>query len=70
MTKVEKQITWQQHGIGFGVFIYILNAFVIPFFSDQEISFQSVLILIPLCALVGFGFGRFKKWQMEKKSNN
>lgn len=63
-----KNVTWKQHGIGFGVFIYILNTFVIPYFSDQEITFQSILFMIPICALAGYAFGRFKKWQAEKNN--
>ncbi len=68
MTKYNAdQITWKHHAIGFGVFIYVLNTFVIPFFSDQVITIESILFMIPICIVVGYGFGRFKKWQKERK---
>ncbi|MFT6166428.1 MAG: hypothetical protein ACJAV5_000078 [Vicingaceae bacterium] len=61
-------VTWKQHGIGFGVFIYVLNTFVIPYFSDLEITVQSILFMIPICVAAGYAFGRFKKWQAERNS--
>lgn len=60
------QVSWKQHGIWFGVFIYIINTFVIPYFSDRAITLQSILFMIPICIAVGYGFGRYKKWQAEK----
>ena len=61
------QVTWKQHGIGFGVFIYVLNTFIIPYFSDQAITMESILYMIPICIAAGYAFGRFKKWQAERK---
>lgn len=61
------QFTWKQHGIGFGVFIYVLNVFVIPYFSDKAISLSSILFMIPICAVAGYGFGRYMKWKLEKE---
>lgn len=63
-----KNINWKQHGIGFGIFIYILNTFVIPYFSDQEITTKSILYMIPICIGAGYAFGRFKKWQAERNN--
>lgn len=71
MSKYEaSQVTWKQHGVGFGIFIYVINTFVIPYFSDQEITLESALFMIPICIIVGYAFGRFKKWQMEKNPNS
>lgn len=61
------QYTWKQHGLGFGVVIYVFNAFVIPLFSEQEITIVSVLMYIPICIIAGYAFGRYMKWKLEKK---
>ena len=62
------QVTWKQHAVGFGIFIYLLNTFVIPYFTDQAITLESIIFMIPVCVAVGYAFGRFKKWQAEKKA--
>ncbi|MBL4710554.1 MAG: hypothetical protein JKY48_19165 [Flavobacteriales bacterium] len=64
--KALNQFTWKQHDIGFGVIIYILHVFIILYFSDQTISFTSIVYMILICATAGYGISRYMKWELER----
>ncbi len=58
---------WVAVGLVFGVFMFLLNALIFPYFFEYEITWQRLLIIAVFCTLGGLGFGYTMKLLSQKK---
>ncbi len=67
----EEQLRIYSHqvavGLVFGVFMFLLNALILPYFFGYEITWRSLLMIAVFCTLGGLGFGYTMKLLSQKK---
>jgi len=59
--------TWVATGLTWGVLMFLMMSIVFPYFKDQEITLQSVLIGVVIWSIGGLGFGYTMKRYTNKK---
>ncbi len=63
--------SWVKEGLGWGIIMYFLMVIVLPFFSNEEITWAKVLIGLPVWLLAGLVWGySMNKFFASKNKNN
>lgn len=57
---------WIKTGLTWGGIMFIFMTFLFPLMVNESITWESILIAVPIWTVAGLGWGYFMKWYLSK----
>jgi hypothetical protein len=58
---------WLRNGLLYGAGMFVLTIVLFPWYRNEVISWQAILIGLPFWAVVGVAFGLVARWLAKRR---